>query len=99
MAIVPVRAPVAEGVNVTEMAHDAPPASAAPQLLVWANSPEGTILAIESPVDALFRRVTASAALVAPNAVAGKVMLAGVIVVGTTAVPASLTVCGLFGAL
>src|SRR5207302_209391 len=66
ITIVPERAPVAKGVNVTEIAHDAPPASAAPQLLVWAKSPESTILAMESAVDALFLSTRGSGALVSP---------------------------------
>ena len=99
MAIVPVRAPLAEGVNVTDIVHVAPPASDAPQVLVWAKSPAGAILAIEIAVDALFLSATEIAALVAPGVIAGKMRLVGVIVVGMTAVPLRLTVCGLFGAL
>src|SRR5947209_4642759 len=58
IVIVPVRAPVAEGMNVTEIVHDAPPASAAPQLLVWVKSLDDTIPPIEMAVDPLFLSVT-----------------------------------------
>src|SRR5947209_4616183 len=81
------------------MAHDAPPASATPQLLVWAKSPEGTILTSEGRRVGLVLSTRGIGALVSPSAVAAKVMLVGVSVVGTIAVPLSLIVCGLFGAL
>src|SRR4051812_8684842 len=81
------------------MAHDAPPASATPQLLVWAKLPEGTILAIDSDADPLFLSTRGIGALVSPSAVAGKVMGVGVTVVGTTAVQITFIRCGLFGAL
>src|SRR5947209_6949043 len=58
IVIMPVRPPVAEGMNVTEIVHDAPPASAAPQLLVWLKSGEDTIPPIEIAVDPLFLSVT-----------------------------------------
>src|SRR3954453_1353508 len=54
IVIAPVRAPVAEGANVTEMEHVAPPASAAPQLLVCVKSLDDTIPPIAIAVDPLF---------------------------------------------
>ena len=50
-------------------------------------------------MDPLFLSVTGTGALTIPCTVAGKAMFVGVSVVGTTPVPASVIVCGLFAAL
>ena len=92
IVIAPARAPLAEGVNVTEIVHEAPPASAAPQLLVCVKSVEDTILPIEIAVEPLFLSVTGMGALAVPCAVAGKVMLVGLTVVATAPVPLSAMV-------
>ena len=71
MAIVPVRAPLAEGVNVTDIVQVAPPASDAPQVLVWAKSPalvplRPMLLMVRDPAPLLVN-VTVCAALVVPT--------------------------------
>ena len=56
---VPLRVPVAVGVNVTLIAQLAPAASVPPQLLVWAKSPLTPMLEMVSAAEPEFESVTA----------------------------------------
>jgi len=97
----PGRVPVVVGVNVTETVQEAPTPSEPVQLLVWAKSPEATML--DSVVEAvpLFETVMVLAALVVPTVWLVKVRLEGEKEIPGTPVPVpvKLTDCGVVAAL
>ena len=99
--IAPGRVPVVVGVNVTETVQEAPTPSEPVQLLVWAKSPEATML--DSVVEAvpLLETVKVLTALVVLTVWLGKVRLAGEKEIPGTPVPVpvKLTDCGLVEAL
>jgi len=95
--IVPIRAPAAVGVKVTEIVQFAAVTRLAPQVFVSAKSPEAAIEAMFNGALPVFVNVIAWTELVEPTACAAKVRLAGVKVAtgtGVTPVPVSETVCG-----
>ena len=74
---VPVRAPAAVGVKVTEIVQFAPAATLAPQVLVCEKSPDAAIeVMVRAAVPELVS-VTVCAALVVPSVSEAKVRLAG----------------------
>src|SRR6266852_657936 len=100
---VAVRAPVALGVNVTEMVHLPLACTLPSHVLVSAKSP-GSAPANEMPlivsvVGRLFVSVTFLAALVVPTVCAANVSEVGDTVACATPLPVSATVCGLPAAL
>jgi hypothetical protein len=94
---VPVRAPTAVGVKVTETMQLAPAATLAPQVLVCAKSPEAAIeVTANAPVPGL-DRVSVWAALVVPTVADAKVRADGESImpgVATVPVPLNGTVWG-----
>lgn len=74
---VPVRAPLAVGVKVTETVHFAPAATLVPQVLVSAKSPEAAMEVIASAAVPELVKVTVCPALVEPTVCEAKLRLAG----------------------
>jgi len=58
MLSVPVRAPAAAGLKVTEIVHLAPALTVVPQVLVWVKSPLAPMLEIVSGAFPVLLRVT-----------------------------------------
>jgi hypothetical protein len=77
MVSVPVREPAAVGVKVTAMVQLAPGTTVAPQLLVWAKSPEAAIEVSVRTACPEFVRVTGWAAAVVPTVSWPNVRLVG----------------------
>jgi hypothetical protein len=75
--IAPLLTPLTVGVKVTEMAQLALTARLAPQVLVWAKSPEAAMLVNESVAVPVFFNVTVCTALVVPTAWLANVKLVG----------------------
>jgi hypothetical protein len=80
MVKAPIRVPTAVGVNVTLMAHEVPPASAAPQVSVSAKSPLVTMLEIVRGALPTLSSVIATGKVAVPNGCGGKVRLSGITV-------------------
>jgi hypothetical protein len=93
-ARLPLRAPVAAGVNVTLMVQVAPAATLDPHVWVAAKSPLAVTEFTASATAWLFFSCTLRAADVEPTVCAGKVRLAGLNVTGSMPVPSSATLCG-----
>jgi len=89
-ATVALRAPVAVGLNVTEIVQVAPAATLVPQLVVSGKSPllpDMEILLIVSGAVPVLFRVTVWALLAEPTLVLGKLRVAGVSFAAATPVP------------
>jgi len=84
---VPLRGPPTVGVKVTVMVHVLLPATADPQVFVWAKSPVAVMLGIVREVVRLLLRVTTMGALVVPMGVLPKLSVTGDNFTGTTPVP------------
>jgi hypothetical protein len=98
MERLPLRAPVAVGVNVTAMLHVSPAGSVEAHVLVSAKSPEAAMLEIAKAAVPEFFRVIDCAALATPSAWLPNSSCAGVTDMpgaGITPVPVSATACGL----
>lgn len=101
IVIVPLRAPVAVGVNVTLMEQDIEAGSDAPQVLVWAKSPElaiGMRFSVALPL--FFRVIILAGELVVVTSWPPKLKLVGVRrTTGAEFVPVPVSVanCGLLG--
>ena len=92
----PLRAPSAVGVKVTEIVQLFPAARPDPQLLLWAKSPSAVMVEIVKGMDPVFDRVMAFAELVVPMLWPSKVKLEGErVIVGASPVPFNATTCGL----
>jgi hypothetical protein len=95
-AIVPDRAPVTVGLNITPTVQSSPAPMPAPQVLPsTTKSPLATTVETDNAVFRLFVKVTVLATLVVPTAKAANAKLAGDAVTGGEPVPISLTDCGL----
>jgi hypothetical protein len=97
---VPVSVPVWVGVNTTSMVHVPRAFALVPQVVV--ETLKSPVVEIETPVSATFwwfLSVNTFAALIDPTFVAAYAAVAGVNVAGTSPVPDSAAVCGLFEAL
>ena len=98
------RLPLAIGVKVTLMAHEAPAATELPQLLAWAKSPALTpespmLVTVKAPLPELVR-VTVCAVLAVPTDWLPKARLEGeTLTADAVPVPERGTVCGLPAAL
>jgi hypothetical protein len=93
---VPVRVPVAAGVNVTEIVHAAPAAMLVPQVLVDAKSPDAEMELIANVAEPEFVSVAVWAVLLDPTASESKFKLVVDICavgVAAVAVPSSVIVC------
>src|ERR1700747_2758413 len=98
--IVPVKVPVAVGVNVTLIVQGAPARREGPQLLVWRKFVLAVIDVMVSVVVPELVNVTLCAGLVVPMVWEANVRLPGVSVTPeVTPVPSRLTSCGLPAAL